>query len=118
MKPGVDTLGRHGCVHAVSLHVHDPERGGMRDRVPPRCDPAHDALWCRTPFTPDRARQLHMREVLKGALECVGKCPNCAPDSSCYGCLRNYWNQPFHSVLQRGIAAEFLANLITRLYPA
>jgi hypothetical protein len=61
--------------------------------------------------------QLHMREVLHEALECVGKCSDCAPDSSCYACLRNYWNQPFHSQLQRGIAAEFLADMIVRLYP-
>jgi ATP-dependent helicase YprA (DUF1998 family) len=61
--------------------------------------------------------QVHMREVLQEALECVSKCTDCAPDSSCYACLRNYWNQPYHSQLQRGIAAELLSDLIERLYP-
>ena len=32
----------------------------------------------------------------------------CGPETSCYECLRNYRNQIYHNVLQRGIVQEFL----------
>lgn len=36
----------------------------------------------------------------------------CGPETSCYGCLRNYDNQLFHEVMQRGLAHEFLRALL------
>lgn len=36
-----------------------------------------------------------------------GQC-GCTPETSCYGCLRNYSNQFFHDEISRGIAYEYL----------
>ncbi|MDW8403000.1 DEAD/DEAH box helicase [Chloroflexus sp.] len=33
----------------------------------------------------------------------------CGPETSCYECLRNYRNQPYHDNLCRGLARDFLA---------
>jgi len=41
-----------------------------------------------------------------------GKACGCGPETSCYGCLRNYDNQPFHELLQRGVAQAFLQELL------
>ena len=48
-------------------------------------------------------------EVLKSALDRVKNC-TCGPETSCYGCLRNYQNQFCHEQLKRGIIVEFLSN--------
>lgn len=48
-----------------------------------------------------------LKKVLKQALQVVGSC-NC--DSSCYQCIRNYYNQKIHDKLSRKKAAEFLEN--------
>jgi hypothetical protein len=46
--------------------------------------------------------------VLKAAFNIVNECPaRC--DGSCYGCLRNYYNQKVHDQLNRSDAAEFLS---------
>lgn len=45
--------------------------------------------------------------VFKAALERVTH-PCCGPETSCYECLRNYRNQPFHEELHRGIVSDFL----------
>ncbi len=36
----------------------------------------------------------------------------CGPETSCYECLRNYRNQPYHDELKRGEALDFLAQLL------
>jgi hypothetical protein len=33
-------------------------------------------------------------------------------EASCYECLRNFRNQPFHDLLQRGLARDFLGELL------
>lgn len=40
-----------------------------------------------------------------------GKC-GCAPETSCYGCLRNYRNQYCHDILSRGKAYEFFRGIL------
>ena len=50
-------------------------------------------------------------EVLEAALTRVSRC-DCGEETSCYGCLRGYRNQPFHEELRRGAALEFLAPLV------
>jgi ATP-dependent helicase YprA (DUF1998 family) len=50
-------------------------------------------------------------EVLAAALRRVSQC-DCGEETSCYGCLRNYRNQPFHEQLRRGDALRFLAPLV------
>ncbi len=44
-----------------------------------------------------------LRRGLAGVASCV-----CGPETSCYECLRNYRNQPFHEELSRGAAATLL----------
>lgn len=39
----------------------------------------------------------------------------CAEDTSCYNCLRNYYNQKFHSRLKRKYAYEVLKNVLFEL---
>src|ERR1019366_402556 len=36
----------------------------------------------------------------------------CGPETSCYECLRNYRNQPYHDELERGITRDFLAQIL------
>jgi hypothetical protein len=37
----------------------------------------------------------------------------CGPETSCYECLRNYRNQPYHEYLQRGVVRDFLHKVLT-----
>lgn len=47
-------------------------------------------------------------DVLRAARNKVsGRC-GCTPETSCYGCLRNYSNQFFHDQLSRGLAESYL----------
>ena len=50
-------------------------------------------------------------EVLEAALTRVTRC-DCGEETSCYGCLRGYRNQPFHEELRRGAAVDFLSPLV------
>jgi hypothetical protein len=50
-------------------------------------------------------------EVLEAALWRVTRC-DCGEETSCYGCLRGYRNQPFHEELRRGAAVDFLQPLV------
>ena len=43
--------------------------------------------------------------VMKKAIDIMDRC-TCDP--SCYSCLRNYYNQGVHDILNRFDAAEFL----------
>lgn len=36
----------------------------------------------------------------------------CGPETSCYECLRNYRNQPYHEYLQRGLVRDFLGEVL------
>jgi hypothetical protein len=51
-------------------------------------------------------------EVLEAALTRVVRC-DCGEETSCYGCLRGYRNQPFHEELRRGAALNFLTPLVS-----
>jgi hypothetical protein len=50
-------------------------------------------------------------DVLEAARVRVSWC-DCGEETSCYGCLRGYRNQPFHEELRRGAALEFLTPLV------
>ena len=52
------------------------------------------------------------REVLDAARARVADCRGCAPDASCYACLRHYGNQFAHPRLKRGPVARFLAEML------
>lgn len=49
--------------------------------------------------------------VLSAGLEHVSQ-DCCSPETSCYQCLRNYYNQNTHEILSRGLAKSFLETLI------
>jgi len=54
----------------------------------------------------------HLRPALEAAYKRVAQCEGCAPDTSCYSCLRNYQNQFIHDKLVRGLAAGLLAKVL------
>lgn len=72
----------------------------------------------KTPGGAGHVRRIQDRNVLKQVLHktlelmehCT--CGGEAMDTSCYGCLRNYYNQKFHDVLQRGHAVRFLQAIL------
>jgi ATP-dependent helicase YprA (DUF1998 family) len=45
------------------------------------------------------------------ALMRVDAC-ECGEETSCYECLRNFRNQPYHDQLQRGLARDFLHEVL------
>jgi hypothetical protein len=49
----------------------------------------------------------HLEAVFRSALARVATC-ECGPETSCYNCLRNYRNQPWHDRLSRGAAQATL----------
>lgn len=55
------------------------------------------------------------QKVLKSALELV---EHCSCDTSCYKCLRNYYNQKIHDILNRKSAAAFLKQWVGEMEPA
>jgi hypothetical protein len=58
-------------------------------------------------------RETNLRNAIAAAIR-ITRC-DCAPDSSCYGCLRNMWNQDFHHLMQRGPVLAFLEALHDRI---
>ncbi|MBN1887185.1 MAG: DEAD/DEAH box helicase [Thermoflexales bacterium] len=49
--------------------------------------------------------------VFKAAWERVDQC-ECGEETSCYECLRNFRNQPFHDQLKRGLARDLTHRLL------
>ena len=39
----------------------------------------------------------------------------CDENTSCYNCLRNYYNQSYHSKLQRNYAREYIEQLLREI---
>lgn len=56
----------------------------------------------------------HLEETIRESYERVHhEC--CGPETSCYECLRNYRNQPYHDILKRGLAENFLGQYYFRI---
>ena len=60
--------------------------------------------------------RLEQEEILTACLQAAlgrvsGGC-GCSPDTSCYGCLRNYRNQFAHPRLARGPVADYLQRVL------
>lgn len=51
--------------------------------------------------------------VMESALDRVSSC-SCGPETACHECLWNYYNQPFHPQLSRGLAADFLQTVLAQ----
>jgi hypothetical protein len=58
-----------------------------------------------------RAISQKLPNVFAAGLEQVSR-ECCSPETSCYQCLRNYYNQNFHDTLSRGLAKTFLEMLV------
>lgn len=88
----------NGCLHIV-------ERGGLLDYSIVLFDSVPGgAGHVKRLITDDGAV---FSKVLKAAYNIAKNCPaKC--DGSCYSCLRNYYNQKLHDLLDRKAAAEFL----------
>lgn len=54
----------------------------------------------------------HLRIALEAAYRRVSNCEGCAPDTSCYSCLRGYTNQKWHNLLVRKTAARLLESMV------
>lgn len=54
-----------------------------------------------------------LKECLQAALKRVEGACGCAPNTSCYGCLRSYRNQFVHQILQRGPVHQYLVSLLS-----
>jgi ATP-dependent helicase YprA (DUF1998 family) len=52
-------------------------------------------------------------EVLEAARDRLEKC-ECGPETACHECLWNYYNQPYHDVLSRGAALDFIMLLLSQ----
>ena len=71
-------------------------------------------LYDKTPGGAGHVKRLLNESVLKSALqESLALVQNCScggetMDTSCYSCLRNYYNQRYHDRLQRGYVVRFL----------
>src|SRR5581483_12167823 len=53
-----------------------------------------------------------LRECLESTLKRVEGGCGCAPNTSCYGCLRHYRNQFAHEQLARGPVHEYLESIL------
>lgn len=60
----------------------------------------------------------HMRRVnealptvFRAAYEHVSSC-QCGPETACHQCLWNFYNQPLHEKLARGLAVDFLKQVL------
>ena len=53
--------------------------------------------------------------VLKESLTTISGCTcgGSEMDTSCYSCLRNYYNQKHHELLQRRYVIEYLSNILS-----
>lgn len=49
--------------------------------------------------------------IFQAALKRVADC-ECGEETSCYECLRNFRNQPYHDQLRRGLARDFLRSVL------
>lgn len=52
-------------------------------------------------------------EVFQVALDRIKDC-QCGPETACHECLWNYYNQPYHDYLSRGLAIEFLERVLQK----
>jgi ATP-dependent helicase YprA (DUF1998 family) len=89
----------HGCLYPYSSNP-DVQAMILFDDVPGGAGHVRRLLQ-----TEDTLRQLLMNTLNRVKGDC-----GCDHDTSCYGCLRNYKNQPHHDELERGLVLDFLSD--------
>lgn len=52
-----------------------------------------------------------LRQILVSALHLTENC-ECGSETSCYQCLRTFWNQRLHDELSRGLASQYLSETL------
>jgi ATP-dependent helicase YprA (DUF1998 family) len=55
-----------------------------------------------------------LKDCLQAALKRVKGACGCAPNTSCYGCLRHYRNQFAHPFLERGPVHDYLESILRK----
>jgi len=107
----------HGASHALQI-----ERTDIDGVLFPRQAPVH-AGWQQTivlyddvPGGAGHVQQIRneFSEVVREALR-IADCTDCATETSCYSCLRDYNNQVFHHMLRRGEIVDYLNQLQTEI---
>jgi ATP-dependent helicase YprA (DUF1998 family) len=81
---------------------------------PTRDNPASLMLFDNVPGGAGHVKRINeeIDTVFQTAYERV-KHECCGPETSCYECLRNYRNQPYHDELKRGVALNFLEQVLS-----
>ena len=116
----------YALLRGVSRHL-DIESSDISGCVQHYADPvSHHAgyaliLFDKTPGGAGHVRRLKENGVLQGVLEealrlmqaCT--CGGEEGDSSCYACLRDYYNQKYHDILNRGKAIRFIKGLLSEV---
>lgn len=75
-------------------------------------------LYDKTPGGAGHVRRLNNEEILEGVLQetlnimDICDCGGDLKDSSCYSCLRNYYNQKDHDKLQRRYVIDFMKEVL------
>ncbi|MGI6343533.1 MAG: DEAD/DEAH box helicase [Bacillota bacterium] len=113
----------HGLLRGVAayLDVEEGEIAGCIIYQPSKL--THQPGYClvlfdKTPGGAGHVRRLCAPAMLEGALRAAlalmdqCDCGGEQADSSCYGCLRDYYNQRYHDVLKRGDVVRFLRQLL------
>lgn len=77
-------------------------------------------LYDKTPGGAGHVRRLNSKNMLEGILQetlnIMNQC-DCGgelKESSCYSCLRNYYNQKYHDILQRRYVIDFINKVLHR----
>lgn len=110
---GISTL--HALLEATPVLDIDREEidGTLYHHTPG--EPPAIVLFDSVPGGAGHTRRLadpgELGRLIRAAYERVARC-SCGEETSCYGCLRSYENQPVHEKLARGPARDLLARLI------
>jgi len=119
--PSADRLWFHhslayALVHGASAHLEIPQNDlGVTVSVSGPSSHAivlYDAVPGGAGLVARLEEPSAFKHMLETALARVEGCRGCAPDASCYGCLRHYGNQFAHPKLKRGPVAKFLAETL------
>ena len=103
----------HGASHALQIERTDidgvlfPRKGNVQGEWRQTI-----VLYDDVPGGAGHVQQIRneFSEVVQEACR-IADCTDCAPETSCYSCLRDYNNQVFHHILRRGEIVSYLQNL-------
>jgi ATP-dependent helicase YprA (DUF1998 family) len=95
-----------GAARALSIKRDDIDGTLHRFSV---SDPYAFILFDKVPGGAGHVQEIgqNLPSVIQASVERVSNC-ECGEETSCYSCLRNYWNQMWHEVLSRRDALQVL----------